>query len=532
MKRCLNLIVAIGVAMGAMGEMKVSQEEAQDVALRYYQEITDNPEGDYTVGIPEPFSLQGLADMWLLPINDTWILVSSDKRTEAILARFDTKEKPDLKSYPPAAQYLISCCEYDIAYVRDNCKECQMRKSWEKQQQKIVAQTHQAKSLLSVDPLLGSIAWNQCGNASSGPLCSHVYNKCCPSISTTNPNLCNKAVTGCVAIAVGQIMRYWKWPYAADVPITVGGSTKNKKFYNWNLMPPSLSNNSSLDEADMIAGFLRDLGYDMNMNYGESSGTSDDNAFKTFKNYGFDENTLTKRLKSSTPGWTNILHEEIAAGRPVYYGGYDSFWGTGGHAFVLDGYDEGHMYHINMGHGTIGDGYYMIDNVYPYYQIAIWGIQPSPRYCTSATITAVETPRFCIAQEGMVTLNGVQMYSILDGRVFSETGIRLTSGTHIAGNGFVWLAIKPIPCAAPMGPANIAVYNADSDISSIEENKKVQTDLQHLTNIHIYSIDGKLINQFSGGELSTLSLLPNGVYILQASTEAGQLYQEKIIIQH
>ena len=123
MKRHILLIIVICYAMVTMGEMRVSSEEAKEVVTTYYQHVKQRSKGECRIGEPESFTLLGKAEMWLVPVNDSWILVSSDKRTEAILARFSTKEKPDLKSYPRGAQYLISCFEYDIAYARDSCAD-------------------------------------------------------------------------------------------------------------------------------------------------------------------------------------------------------------------------------------------------------------------------------------------------------------------------------------------------------------------------------------------------------------------------
>ena len=531
MKRHFMLIIAVFVTLTAIGERRASIQEAQEVALRYYQKISDDSKGDYTAGVPESVSLLGIADMWLVPVNDCWILVSSDKRIEAILARFMTSEKPDLKTYPPAAQYLISCYEHDIAFVRDSCDDYPVRSSWEKS---YGAKNAQSVNSGGVAPLLGNMAWKQNRNNDFPLICSHTYNKYCPSISTNDSNLCGRAAVGCVAVAVGQIMRYWRWPYAAPVPTTEGGSTKEVKFYNWDLMPLRLYNSSSLSQVNEVAGFLRDLGYDLGMNYGESSGCWDSDAMETLVNFGYDNNTLKYGLKSSTTGWTNIMHNEIAAGRPVYYSGYESIFFTGGHAFVLDGYDAGDLYHVNIGWGASYNDYYFIDTItaggssFSHWQAAIWGIQPAQSNCTSLTVSSVSTPKFCIAQEGLITLSGTDIHNVTDGRVYSETGIRLTTGTHIANGCNVRLAIKPIPCEPPGGPAYIvAHHNSEDHIPEIETDKINEN--QHFRNAVIYTIDGKLIQQTSDIE-SVKNQLPNGIYIIKAITDSGNSFQSKILI--
>lgn len=548
MKRLILFLTAIFLVTGVMGgETDVSEQEALDMSVRYYSQVRDITKEDCKAGTPERVSLLGLAEMWLVPVNDSWILVSTDKRTEAILARLTTSEKPDLKSYPPAAQDLIGGYEYDIAYVRDSCKECPIRSSWVNKTQKMISQTQETRSYPSaVEPLL-STAWKQSSNANYPyENCSMVYNKYCPFINNGDSHLCGHAAAGCVAIAVAQIMRYWEWPYAADVPTTNGGSTKVKIFYDWSLMPSTLSNSSTLEEANMTAGFIRDLGFDMHMNYGESSGTLDCHAERAFKHFGYDENTIQFGLKSSTEGWTNIMHSELAAGRPVYYGGYSNFFLTEGHNFVLDGYDSGDLYHVNLGWGPYYNGYYFIDTItvggsnYSYWQTAIWGIQPAAQYCTGLTVYSVETPKFCITQAGQVTVSGVNISNVTDGRIYSEQSVRLTTGTHITSGCNVQIAIKPIPCEPPIVPHSPSFHATNSEqeeniggfeISLNHTNEQLEVHSENqIVNIYVYNIDGKLLWGAKSDILST-STLPNGIYIIRAVADNGDVYQTKILLQ-
>ena len=526
----------------AMSNEYVSAVEAQEVATNYYQKIMECSKENCKVEEPELITLFGKADMWLVHVNESWILVSTDKRTEAILSRFLSAEKPDFKNFPPAAQYLIGCYEHDIVYVRDSCENCVIRDSWNKElQQKKESKSDLAETLPSaVDPLL-STSWKQYGNRSANPECNRVYNMYCPVISTTNDKLCGRAVAGCVAIAVAQIMRYWQWPYAAYVPTTVGGSTTQLKFYDWSLMPSQLRNITSFDEADMTARFIRDCGYDLGMNYGESSGAGDNDALNTLKHFGYDNN-ISLHYKWLTPGWTNILHTEIAAGRPVYYAGGD---GIEGHAFVLDGYDATGLYHVNLGYGESYNNYYAIDTLFSTNQTAIWGIRPDPSYCTSTTISypfPYSLPKFCVAQAGEITVSGSQMNGVSDGRFYSAESVRLTTGTHINSGCNIQIAIKPVPCTPPISPSKISTNNNENEEQAINEIENVAssplylndqiigTDSGLISNTYIYSIDGMLLKKYSGSAIPVNSL-PNGVYIIRTVRDNGVINQSKIVLQ-
>ena len=551
MKRYIFLLFSLSILLGGRGETRVTAEEAKRVASDYYQLVTKETSGNTLVGSPETFSLLGLADMWLVPINDSWILVSTDKRTEAILARFKTQERPNLKSYPPAAQYLISCYEHDIAFVRDSCEKCPVKECWEQQPKKMTSQAKQTKSYpSSVEPLLGDLGWAQYGNESFAPSCDKVYNKYCPQINTTDTTLCEHAVVGCAAVAVAQIMWYWKWPYIASIPTTVGGSTKEIHFFDWEMMPLWLSNSSSLAEVNATASFLRDIGYDMGMNYGESSGVLDQAAVNTLKNLGF-ASTVKLYQKWATPGWTDSLHSEIGAGRPVYYGGYGNAIWQDGHSFVLDGYDAGQLYHANIGWGTTYNDYYYIDTItvsgsqFSYWQSAIWGIQPDPtNFCAAATIPSIQSmfSTYGIARAGAISLDGVVLNSNANWRVYSSTSISLLPGTEVRKGATAVFAIKDVPCSS--SPSSMPASKEDLTVMTDAQNHEKggslsvapnpATDILQvhyegiLQEISIYNLNGILVLK-SSVPIINISHLPEGIYIVHATTSEGQILQTKFI---
>ena len=53
-----------------------------------------------------------------------------------------------------------------------------------------------------------------------------------------------------------------------------------------------------------------------------------------------------------------MIYQELNQYGPIYYAGVSD--GGGGHAFVLDGYDETGFVHINWGWGGKSDGFFDI----------------------------------------------------------------------------------------------------------------------------------------------------------------------------
>jgi len=147
--------------------------------------------------------------------------------------------------------------------------------------------------------------------------------------------------TGCVAVAMGQIMKYHNHP----------------NIYNINTMPNNVnSGNYTNNEAINIAYFLENIGYNVNMNYNcDSSSASSNKAKNAFLyNYGYDVYYTLVGTKY------NLIKQNIDNYLPVYLDGcrnkkvkairirtkifrftiklYETY--NDCHAWVTDGYKE------------------------------------------------------------------------------------------------------------------------------------------------------------------------------------------------
>ena len=71
MKRYILLTLAISLTIAAVCDVRVSPEEAQEKATAYYQKVDENKNEMYRAGKTEKISLLGLADMWLVQVNDS-----------------------------------------------------------------------------------------------------------------------------------------------------------------------------------------------------------------------------------------------------------------------------------------------------------------------------------------------------------------------------------------------------------------------------------------------------------------------------
>ena len=220
------------------------------------------------------------------------------------------------------------------------------------------------------------------------------YNMLCPE-DNNGPD--GHALTGCVATAMAQILKYWEYPNDAhrvvwheyDHPFygTLGANYSYAGgSYYWNYMPNQLTYSSSTYQKQAVASLMYHCGVSVEMNYGpnesSASTTAAEIAFRAF----FDYNDATLVLKSAyntDTQWINLLKNELDNGRPVFYAGSGP---DGGHAFICDGYNANNYFHFNWGYNGGGDGYFSINNLNPTvngYQLnytsgqnAIIGIEP------------------------------------------------------------------------------------------------------------------------------------------------------------
>ena len=235
------------------------------------------------------------------------------------------------------------------------------------------------KSEAQVYPLIAT-TWNQ----------SPYYNALCPFDYTYN----QRTVTGCVATAMAQILKYWEYPNGAhsvvwheyehpDYGILGAHYGYGAGPYYWNFMPDQLTSSSPTNQINAVASLMYHCGVSVEMNYGPDESlaysTAAEIAFRAF----FDYNGATLVSKPDNDNlWISILKDELDNGRPVFYAGS----GTGGHAFVCDGYNASNYFHFNWGYSGEGNGNFSINsltpNVYGYQcdfsnnQQAIIGIEP------------------------------------------------------------------------------------------------------------------------------------------------------------
>lgn len=183
------------------------------------------------------------------------------------------------------------------------------------------------------------------------------YNKRCPTVRG------ERCVTGCLATAMAQLMKYYEWP------VYPTGTNDDFSFegtsLDWEYMLDEYhSGMYTSRQANAVALLMYECGRAVNMQYSPYSSGAAGNmvslALPTYFDYSWDIR-MENRDYYDAVTWDNMVYNELKKGRPVLYAGQSM---QGGHAFICDGYTEG-LYHFNWGWGGYQDGYFRLNALNP-----------------------------------------------------------------------------------------------------------------------------------------------------------------------
>ena len=209
------------------------------------------------------------------------------------------------------------------------------------------------------------------------------YNDLCPEATASGTGAwqgyggTGRAVTGCVATAMAQIMSYNGYPKKGtgthSVSVKQADGTKklvtvnyDESVYDWANMIDSYKGKYSEAQGKAVAKLMLDCGVAADMMYAtDASGTYTQNACEGLRrNFGYPETTqMLVREDYSEEAWMDMVFNELNARRAILYAGLDSK--NGGHAFVLCGYDASGKVWVNWGWEGNFDGFYDISLLNP-----------------------------------------------------------------------------------------------------------------------------------------------------------------------
>jgi hypothetical protein len=378
----------------------VSLPVARDFSERFYSTISSKVIDTATLAFTEISDAgDSLYFVFDINVNDGFVIVAADNAAHPVIG-YSSQGKFVIPSPASATDAWMKKRGNEILQIRSNAvqADAMINKEW-----MVVARSNKSTknttlSTFGVNPLV-STTWNQ----------NPYYNSLCPGTGS------NQAVTGCVATAMAQILKFWNYPPHGTDSSSYCDCKKNgdsiqygilsanyaTTTYNWDNMPLNLSTYNS-----DIATLMLQCGISVQMDYAPSGSgawviTADDSicAQRSYvKYFGYNPSTIQGLRKSgySDTNWVVLLENELNDGRPVQYVGDDPTYG--GHTWVCDGYDQYSNFHMNWGWGGQDDGFYAINALNPVIydfkknEEALIGIEPLIKQANDAGIASVISP--------------------------------------------------------------------------------------------------------------------------------------------
>ena len=357
-----QFIVCVVWLLSLIPMMADSRDAAQ--ALRIAQAFqSDNHRTGLTgqngrtsrTGLPASYAIaDSTAAYFAVNTPAGFVLVGTDDDRPTILGYSDTPY--DYDSLPPALRYVLEGYNEEVRQVG------QIRRVGQIGQNRQVGQVRHVGQIGQVEPLLSS-RWGQ----------NTPYNNLAPVYNSTG----SRCVAGCVAVAMAQIMYYYRYPVRGtgshsylwmceeDVSLSrVLTAQFDSADYAWSDMLPTYTGYATAAQQSAVATLMYHCGVAVDMGYGASSGAylSDvPTAMESYFGYGSNYERIPKNLYAAD-SLAQMIRAELRDGRPVLVSGAND---EGSHAFVCDGYNEQGYFHINWGWKGSSDGYFLLTALNP-----------------------------------------------------------------------------------------------------------------------------------------------------------------------
>ena len=353
--RKLSFFSILLILVGHLAAQRVSESQATQVCQRFLMDknhaaLVEN------IKLADVFTQEdGETAFYRFQLPETgFVLVSASLTTPPILAYSFNN---DFELIPPV-EGLFHLYKNEIACAEREHWDARPRAAaaWER----YLAEEFDTKGYRSneVGPLL-TTTWNQ----------NKFYNTYCPWEMSAGPYYDYRVPNGCVALACAQIINYHRYPdhgvgSSTYVPQGYPRQTVNfgQHTYHYDAMC-----NEPTSYANEIAKLAYHFGVAIQMAYG-SDGSSANTAKakeKLVTIFKYDQN-ITSYYRDSYPDtlvseYIQVLKNEVDHHRVVYYSGCSQDFANC-HAYVLDGYDENDLFHLNYGWGGSSNAFYAIDN--------------------------------------------------------------------------------------------------------------------------------------------------------------------------
>ena len=287
-------------------------------------------------------SAGSLPAAYVFDTRSGYMVVSADDVAAPLLGYAD-EGSFDAANIPDNLRYWLESYASEIAWARDNGVE--------------PARSRASRADRAPIAPLVKTQWNQ----------GSPYNNYCPIYNGS------RSVTGCVATAMAQVMKYYNYP--AKGTGSHSYTTKTLKIsqsmdfsstsFRWTSMADSYGSFSSTSQKNAVATLMHACGVSVDMDYTPNeSGAPSMNVASALANY-FGYYKGVRYLMRDYYGmaeWEELVYNQLVEFGPVQYSGSNT---SAGHSFVCDGYSADGYFHFNWGWGGMSDGYFLLTALDP-----------------------------------------------------------------------------------------------------------------------------------------------------------------------
>ncbi len=284
--------------------------------------------------------IETVGNIYVFSSSDGFMLLPNEDRAPALLGyadsgTFDTETNPALQEWLDFYNQELD---------------------WLKTHQEAHAAGNRANTTRdAIAPLLKT-EWNQ----------EYPYNILCPKVDG------HETVTGCVATAMAQVMKYHNWPPKGKGSHSYFWRPGEEELtfdydntpFEWSEMTDRYGKESSEESRRAVAELMLGCGVSVDMHYepGGSGAATSAMGAALIDIFDYSKSiSMPNRIFYGYDEWESMIYADLEQGLPVLYSGAGT---AGGHQFVCDGYKDGY-FHFNWGWGGLSNGYFLLTALNP-----------------------------------------------------------------------------------------------------------------------------------------------------------------------
>ena len=343
MKKILFCFLIIALTIPTFAQQQVSKDEAINAAINKMKNV-GYPQADRGTikGVYDYVRNDTVILYEVCFMNDLHVILSGSKSCKPIMGYGVINDANSLLNTANFSIEPLTGLIENYMYINDCCIKNQLEPIYKDEWDNLQTYNQRDDVYIVVEPMIQT-TWTQ--YYSNGDI--HAFNyyvqENCSSCPDDNPF----APIGCPAVAMGQIMNYWKYPIKNPNTLLP---------YEWCDIESNLLRywfgklrSNYVAEKIAIARLLKDVADEAETVYcalGQCQSGSVEiwDQKQAFHKYGYKEAKVV-RQRYHWNNWGNMMKRELDNGRPICYraGIID------GHFFVMDGYKSDDYFHVNLG---------------------------------------------------------------------------------------------------------------------------------------------------------------------------------------